>query len=95
MVREVSMNFEFIEGGETRDKVVKFGWVEITDEEVVNNKGKRGGVGMVSEKHGGGGFGVAVLGKEGDKTKLRQKAGLGKARDSLETSQKRKGLPWE
>jgi hypothetical protein len=38
------MNFEFIEGGETRDKVVKFGWVGITDEEVVNNKEKRGGV---------------------------------------------------
>ncbi len=33
------MNFEFIEGGEARDKVVKFGWVEITNEEVVNNKG--------------------------------------------------------
>ena len=39
---------------------------------------------MVAEKHGGGGFGVAVLGKEGNKTKLRQEAGLGKARDSLE-----------
>ncbi len=38
------MNFEFIEGRETRDKVVKFGGVGITDEEVVNNKGKRGGV---------------------------------------------------
>ena len=61
----------------------QFGWVGITDEEVVNNKGKRGGVGVVAEKHGGGGFGVAVLGQEGDKTKLRQEAGLGKARDSL------------
>ena len=40
------MNLEFLEGGETRDKVVKFGWVGITDEEVVNNKGKRGGVGV-------------------------------------------------
>ena len=78
------MNFEFIEGRETRDKVVKFGGVGITDEEIVNDKGKRGGVGVVAEKHGGGGFGVAVLGKEGDKTKLRQEARLGKARDSLE-----------
>jgi hypothetical protein len=78
------MNFEFIEGRETRDKVVKFGGVGITDEEIVNNKGKCGGVGVVAEKHGGGCFGVAVLGKEGDKTKLRQEAGLGKARDSLE-----------
>jgi hypothetical protein len=51
------MNFEFIERGETRDKVVKFGWVGITDEKVVNNKGKRGGVGVMAEEHGGGGFG--------------------------------------
>ena len=77
------MNFEFIEGRETREKVIKFGRVGIADEEIVNNKGKRGGVGVVAEKHGGGGFGVAVLGQEGDKTKLRQEAGLGKARDSL------------
>ena len=77
------MNFEFVEGRETRNKVVKFGGVGIADEEIVNNKGKRGGVGVVAEKHGGGGFGVAVLGKEGDKTKLRQEARLGKARDSL------------
>jgi hypothetical protein len=77
------MNFEFIEGRETRNKVVKFGGVGIADEEIVNNKGKRGGVGVVAEKHGGGGFGVTVLCKEGDKTKLRQEARLGKARDSL------------
>jgi hypothetical protein len=50
--------------------VVKFGWVGITDKEVVNDKGKRGGVGVVAEEHGGGGFGVAVLGKEGDKAEL-------------------------
>ncbi len=49
VVREVSMNFEFIEGRETRDKVVKFGGVGITDEEIVNDKGKRGGVGVVAE----------------------------------------------
>ena len=80
-MREVSLNFEFIEGRETGDKVIKFGGVGIADEEVVNNKRKRGGVGVVAEKHGSGGFGVAVLGKEGDKTKLRQEARLGKARD--------------
>ncbi len=39
---------------------------------------------MVAEKHGSGCFGEAVLGKEGDKTKLRQEARLGKARDSLD-----------
>jgi hypothetical protein len=82
-VREVSLNFEFIEGRETVDKVVKFEWVGVTDEEVVNNKGERGGVGVVAEEHGGGGFGVAVLGKEGDKTKLGQETGLRKAGDSL------------
>ena len=38
------MNLEFIEGRETRDQVVKFGGVGITDEEIVNHKGKRGGV---------------------------------------------------
>jgi hypothetical protein len=43
--------------------------VGITDEEVVNNKGKRGGVGVMAEEHGGGGFGVA-LGKERDKAEL-------------------------
>ena len=64
------MNFEFIEGRETRDKVVKFGWVGVTDKEVVNDKGKRGGVCVVAEEHGGGSFGVAVLGKEGDKAEL-------------------------
>jgi hypothetical protein len=77
------MNFEFIEGRETRNKVVKFGGVGVADEEIVNDKGKRGGVGVVAEKHGGRGFGVAVLGKEGDKTKLRQEARLGKAGDSF------------
>ncbi len=38
---------------------------------------------MVAEEHGGGGFGVAVLGKEGDKTKLGQETRLRKAGDSL------------
>ena len=76
------MNFEFIEGRETGDKVIKFGGVGIADEEVVNNKGKSGGVGVMAEKHGGGGFGVAVLGKEGDKTKLGQETRLRKAGDS-------------
>ena len=42
------MNFEFIEGRETGDKVIKFGGVGIANEEVVNNKRKRGGVGRSS-----------------------------------------------
>ncbi len=36
MVGKVSMNFEFIEGRKTRDKVVKFGG----DEEIVHYKGE-------------------------------------------------------
>ena len=55
----------------------------VADEEIVHYKGKSGGVGVVSEEHGGGGFGVAVLGKEGDKTGFGQEARLGKASDSL------------
>ncbi len=69
-MREVSVNFEFIDGGETGDTVVKFGWVGITDKEVINDKGKSRGVGVVAEEHGVGGFGVAVLGKEVDKAEL-------------------------
>ena len=86
------MNFEFIEGRETRDKVIKFGRVGIADEEIVNNKGKRGGVGVVSEEHGSGGFGVAVLGKEGDKTKLGQETRLWEARDSLQNITEEEGF---
>ena len=55
--------------------MVKFGGVGITDEEIVNDKGKRGGVGVVAEKHGGGRFGETVLGKKSDKTNLGQEAG--------------------
>ena len=40
------MNFEFIERRKTGDKVVKFGGVGITDEEIVNDMGKRSGVGV-------------------------------------------------
>ena len=64
------MNFEFIEGRETRDKVVKFGGVGIADEEIVHDEGESGGVGVMAEEHGVRGFGVAVLGKEGDKAEL-------------------------
>jgi hypothetical protein len=33
-------------------------------------EGESGGVGVMAEEHGGGGFRVAVLGKEGDKAEL-------------------------
>ncbi len=56
----------------------------IADEEIVHHQGESGGVGVVVEEHGGGGFREAVLGEEGDKTKLGQETRLGKARDSLE-----------
>ncbi len=64
----------------------------IADEEIVHYKGESSGVGVVAEKHGGVGFGEAVLGEEGNKTELGQEAGLGK---KARTSQNRKGLPWE
>ncbi len=70
VVGTVSMNFEFIEGGETGYKVVKFGGVKIADEEIIYYEGKSHGVGVMAEEHGGGGFGVAVLGKEGDTAEL-------------------------
>jgi len=64
------MNFEFIEGGETGDKVVKFGGVRIADEEIVHYEGESGGVGVMAEEHVGGGFRVTVLSQEGDKAEL-------------------------
>jgi hypothetical protein len=64
------MNFEFIEGGEARYKVIKFGGVRIADEEIVNYEGEIGGVDVMAEEHGGGGFGVTVLGEEGDNAEL-------------------------
>jgi hypothetical protein len=64
------MNFEFIEGRDTGYKVVKFGGVRIADDEIVHYEGESGGVGVMTEKHGDGGFGVAVLGEEGDKAEL-------------------------
>ncbi len=45
VVGKVSMNFEFIEGGEARYKVVKFEWVRIVDEEIVHDEGESGGDG--------------------------------------------------
>jgi hypothetical protein len=58
------MNIEFIEGRQTGDKVVKFRGVGIANKEVIYGKGEGGGVSVVAEKHGGGGFSVlvAVLG---------------------------------
>jgi hypothetical protein len=58
------MNFEFIEGRQTRDKVVKFRGVRITDEEIVHYKGEGGGVGVVAKEHGSGGFGEPMLGEK-------------------------------
>jgi len=56
------MNLKFIEGGQAGYKVVKFRGVGVTDEKIVYGKGEGGGVGVVAEKHRGGGFRVAVLG---------------------------------
>ncbi len=64
----------------------------IAGEEVVHYKREGSRVGVVAEKHGGGGLGEAVLGEEGDKTELGQEAGLGKARDSLEDITQHEGF---
>jgi hypothetical protein len=58
----VSMNFEFIEGRNTGDKVFKFGGMGIADEEIVYYKDEGGGVGVVAEEHRSSGFSEAVLG---------------------------------
>ncbi len=36
----------------------------VADEEIVHDQGESGGVGVVAEEHGGGGFREAVLGEE-------------------------------
>jgi hypothetical protein len=64
------MNFEFMESRQTGDRVIKFRGVRIADKEVIYGKGEGGGVVVVAEKHGGGGFSVAVLGEEGDKAEM-------------------------
>ena len=50
--------------------MVEFRGVGIANKEVIDNKGEGGGVGVVAEEHGGGGFGVAVLSEKRDKAKL-------------------------
>ena len=77
------MNFEFIEGRETGDKVIKFGGVGKRTRK--SSTTRENAVEWVwwRKSMGGGGFGVAMLGKEGDKTKLGQETRLGEARDSL------------
>ncbi len=66
----ISLNLKFIGGGKAGYKVVEFGGVGVTYKEVVCSKGEGGGVGVVAEKHRGGGFRVAVLCEEGYKAKL-------------------------
>ena len=63
------MNFEFIEGRQTRLSG-RFRGMGIADEEIVHYKGEGRGVGVVAKEHGGGGFRETVLGEEGDKTEL-------------------------
>jgi hypothetical protein len=61
------MNFEFIEGGKTGDKVVQFRGVGVADKEVVDDKEEGGRVSVVAEEHGGGGFRVAMLGEKAER----------------------------
>ncbi len=48
----------------SNNKLVKLGGVRIADEEIVHYEEKGGGVDVMTEEHGGGGFSVAVLDKE-------------------------------
>ncbi len=64
------MNLKFVEGGKAGYKVAEFGGVGVTYKEVVYSKEEGGGVGVVAEKHRGGGFRVTVLCEEGYKAKL-------------------------
>ncbi len=64
------MNLKFIEGEKAGYKVVEFGGVGVTYKEIVYSKGEGGGVGVVAEKHRGGGFRVTVLCEKGYKAKL-------------------------
>ncbi len=50
--------------------MVKFRGVGIANKEFIYGKGEGGGVDMVAEKHGGGGFSVAVLGEDKDNAEL-------------------------
>ncbi len=86
------MNFKFIEGRKTSNKVVKFRGVGVAYKEVIHNKGEGGGVGVVSEEHRGGSLREAVLGMEGDKTKLGQETRLGEARNSLKNITEEEGF---
>jgi hypothetical protein len=52
VVGKVSMNFEFIEGRKTRDKVFKFRGVGIADEQIVHYKGEGGRVSVVTKAWG-------------------------------------------
>ncbi len=60
------------------------------DKEIVNYEGESGGVGVMAEEHGGGKFGVAVLGEEGDKAELDKSSDWGRPGTVFRTSQKRK-----
>ena len=64
------MNLKFIEGGKAGYKVVEFRRVGVVYKEVVDSEGEGGGVGVVEEKHRGGGFRVTVLCEKGYKAKL-------------------------
>ncbi len=57
--------------------MVEFGGVGVTYKEIVYSKGEGGGVGVVAEKHRGGGFRVTVLCEKGYKAKLGTRAPIG------------------
>jgi hypothetical protein len=75
--------------------VVKFRGVKIADEEIVHYKGEGGGVGVMAEDHGGGGFREAMLGQSETRRSGDKILDWGRPGTVFKTTQKRKGLPWE
>ena len=44
--------------------MVEFGGVGVADKEIINSEGEGGGVSVVAEEHGGGGFREPMLGQK-------------------------------
>jgi hypothetical protein len=89
------MNLKFIEGRKTCNKVVEFRGMGVSYKEVVYDKGEGGGVGVVSEEHGGGGLREAMWVRRETRRSWDNRPDWGRPGTVLRTSQNRKGLPRE
>ena len=66
--------------------MVKVGGGRVLYTKVIYYEGEGGGAGGVAEKHGSGGFVIAVGVEEGEEAALGQEAGLGKAGDCFDNA---------